>query len=375
MIPNRGRFAPEFLDAIRDRVPLADIVSPHVALKRAGREFKGLSPFKTEKTPSFTVVPEKGFYHCFASGEHGNVIDFVMKIEGLSFPEAVEKLAARAGLDMPESGHGGRVQADTISPALPAPAAPKPRADNKPFATRIWNTAQTGESVPMRRMLVIRGLWPPGRPLPPVMRWLDREHAARAGIRLNGWPEAAVGAIVYAFVYGREPVAIQIETLDAAGERHAWADTGAKRKSLGPASGASFRLQGRGRVLHVLESPSSALALNTWTLAPAWCSAGASTLPALAADLSRTGAAHIILDVDNDPAGRKHALALQDALLQAGCACSIRWAPSVGVDPADEATADFCERRAILETEGLTPFEAALQTWRDCPPPTLEPHA
>ena len=118
-------FTPDFLDSICDRVPLVDIVSPHVALKRAGREFKGLSPFKTEKTPSFTVVPEKGFYHCFASGEHGNVIDFVMKIEGLSFPEAVEKLAARAGLDMPRrdpQAAGQARQRQTIQDALEAAA-------------------------------------------------------------------------------------------------------------------------------------------------------------------------------------------------------------------------------------------------------------
>ena len=73
-----------------------------VALKRAGREFKGLSPFKVEKTPSFTVNDPKGFYHCFASGEHGDIFTFLMKTEGLSFPEAVERLAGEAGVPMPK---------------------------------------------------------------------------------------------------------------------------------------------------------------------------------------------------------------------------------------------------------------------------------
>lgn len=94
-------FSPQFLDEIRARLDLGEVVGRHVKLARRGREFVGLSPFQNEKSPSFTVVPEKGFYHCFSSGEHGDVIDFVMKVEGLSFPEAVERLAGLAGLSMP----------------------------------------------------------------------------------------------------------------------------------------------------------------------------------------------------------------------------------------------------------------------------------
>jgi len=94
-------FPPQFLDEIRQRVPVSDVVGRRVPLKRAGRELVGLSPFKKEKTPSFTVNDEKGFYHCFASGEHGDVFTFLMKMEGLSFPEAVERLAGQAGLAMP----------------------------------------------------------------------------------------------------------------------------------------------------------------------------------------------------------------------------------------------------------------------------------
>src|SRR6185295_16423745 len=71
-------------------------------LKRAGREFKGLSPFKVEKTPSFTVNDQKGFYHCFATGEHGDIFTFLSKTEGISFPEAVERLAAEAGVPLPK---------------------------------------------------------------------------------------------------------------------------------------------------------------------------------------------------------------------------------------------------------------------------------
>jgi len=95
------RFSPTLLDEIRARLPVSQVVSRHVRLKRAGREFTGLSPFKQEKTPSFTVNDEKGFYHCFATGEHGDIFTFLIKVEGISFPESVEKLAAEAGVELP----------------------------------------------------------------------------------------------------------------------------------------------------------------------------------------------------------------------------------------------------------------------------------
>ena len=91
-------FTPSVLDEIRARLPVSQVVARKVELKRAGREFKGFSPFKQEKTPSFTVNDHKGFYHCFASGEHGDIFTFVMKTEGLTFPEAVERLAKEAGV-------------------------------------------------------------------------------------------------------------------------------------------------------------------------------------------------------------------------------------------------------------------------------------
>ncbi|HWE17311.1 MAG TPA: DNA primase [Hyphomicrobiaceae bacterium] len=98
------RFPPSLLDEIRARLPVSQVVARKVALKRAGREFKGLSPFKNEKTPSFTVNDQKGFYHCFASGEHGDIFTFLMKTEGITFPEAVERLAQEAGVPIPKAG-------------------------------------------------------------------------------------------------------------------------------------------------------------------------------------------------------------------------------------------------------------------------------
>jgi DNA primase len=95
------KFSDSFLDEIRTRLPVSTVVSRRVPLKRAGREWKGLSPFNKEKTPSFTVNDQKGFYHCFSSSKHGDIFTFVMETEGLSFPEAVERLAGEAGVPMP----------------------------------------------------------------------------------------------------------------------------------------------------------------------------------------------------------------------------------------------------------------------------------
>lgn len=96
------RLPPHFLDEIRARLSVSQVVGRKVPLKKKGREFAGLSPFKVEKTPSFFVNDQKGFYHCFASGEHGDIFTFLMKTEGLSFPEAVERLAEEAGLALPK---------------------------------------------------------------------------------------------------------------------------------------------------------------------------------------------------------------------------------------------------------------------------------
>ena len=97
------RFGESFLEEIKARVRPSDVVGRHVKLKRQGREFAGLSPFTNEKTPSFFVNDEKGFYHCFSSGKHGDAISFLMEVEGLSFLEAVEKLAEMAGMEMPKA--------------------------------------------------------------------------------------------------------------------------------------------------------------------------------------------------------------------------------------------------------------------------------
>ena len=95
------RFTPQFLDELRARLPVSEVVGRRVKLKKAGREWKGLSPFQQEKSPSFTVNDQKGFYHDFSSGKHGDIISFLMETEGVGFSEAVERLASMAGMALP----------------------------------------------------------------------------------------------------------------------------------------------------------------------------------------------------------------------------------------------------------------------------------
>ncbi len=92
------KYPKEYLDEIKTRLKVSTVVSKTVSLKKRGKEFVGLSPFKNEKTPSFTVNDEKEFYHCFATSEHGNIFDFVMKTQNLKFGEAVKHLAQLAGM-------------------------------------------------------------------------------------------------------------------------------------------------------------------------------------------------------------------------------------------------------------------------------------
>lgn len=96
------RFTPQFLDELKARLPVSEVVGKRVKLVRAGREFKGLSPFNKEKTPSFFVNDQKQAWFDFSSGKNGSIFDFVMQSEGVSFPEAVERLAQMAGVPLPK---------------------------------------------------------------------------------------------------------------------------------------------------------------------------------------------------------------------------------------------------------------------------------
>jgi DNA primase len=129
-------FPPGFLDELRGRISLPGLVARRVKLERRGREFAGLCPFHNEKTPSFYVVEDKNFFHCFGCGAHGDAIGFVMRADNLDFLEAVEKLAGEAGLAVPQSTPEEREKArrqKTLLETLEAAAAF--------YEARLWSAA------------------------------------------------------------------------------------------------------------------------------------------------------------------------------------------------------------------------------------------
>jgi DNA primase len=142
-------FPPGFLDELRSRISLSGLVSRRVKLERRGREFAGLCPFHHEKTPSFYVVDDKDFFHCFGCGAHGDAIGFMMRAENLDFLEAVERLAAEAGIAVPQSTPEEQEKArrqKTLLETLEAAAAF--------YEARLWSPA--GQSA--RDYLKARGL-------------------------------------------------------------------------------------------------------------------------------------------------------------------------------------------------------------------------
>jgi DNA primase len=118
-----GRIPAEAIQHIRERASLVEVVSDVVTLRKRGRTVTGLCPFHTEKTPSFTVSEERGFYHCFGCGEHGDVFGFVMKTQSLAFPEAIRVVAQRFGLPVPEGSDSERRGGDPLLAVNAAAAA------------------------------------------------------------------------------------------------------------------------------------------------------------------------------------------------------------------------------------------------------------
>lgn len=128
-----GLIPQRFVEDLLDRVDLAELIGSRITLKKAGANYKACCPFHDEKTPSFNVRPDKGFYHCFGCGAHGDAISFVREFEGLGFTDAVEELARRAGLEVPydQAAKQEIQQARTLTDALD-------------FASRFYHSALHG---------------------------------------------------------------------------------------------------------------------------------------------------------------------------------------------------------------------------------------
>ncbi|MEX2474273.1 DNA primase [Marinobacter sp.] len=143
-----GLIPQRFVEDLLDRVDLAELIGSRITLKKAGANYKARCPFHDEKTPSFNVRPDKGFYHCFGCGAHGDAISFVREFEGLGFTDAVEELARRAGLEVPydQSARQEIQQARTLTDALD-------------YASRFYHSALRGQQGELARdYLKQRGL-------------------------------------------------------------------------------------------------------------------------------------------------------------------------------------------------------------------------
>ncbi len=240
---------------------------------------------------------------------------------------------------------------------------------------RIWAAASANLhlAAPVRRYLAGRGAWPPDRALPPAVRWLPRDAAARLDESLAAGPDArrvvrlprdAAGTVVYAFarVSTGDLQAVQIDALTVEGSYPAtrWRRTcGSSKHAVFPALAPK---DDPGEALHIAEGPVDALAIATWRARAAWAAGGTSGLAALAPALAATGR-EIVIEADDDGPGRQAAEALQDALHHAGAVARLHYWP--GCDPAEGLAAEWAERAAILEFDPALPrAEAEALAWK-----------
>jgi DNA primase len=182
------RFSPQFLDELRDRLPVSEVVGRRVALKKAGREFKGLSPFNKEKTPSFFVNDQKQAWFDFSSGKNGSIFDFVMLTEGVPFPEAVERLAAMAGMPLPKVSEDEEARAEKR----------KTLHDVMELAAKFFEaTLAARAGAKARGYLADRGLEPATQlkfriGYAPAERFALKEHLGEQGIPVNDMIETGL---------------------------------------------------------------------------------------------------------------------------------------------------------------------------------------
>jgi DNA primase len=191
-----ARFSDDKLEEVRTRADIVEVIGAHVRLKRAGRNFVGLCPFHNEKTPSFSVNPERGFFHCFGCGAGGTVFNFVMRTEGLSFPEAIESLARRYGVTLPERDAAAGPGAGERDAALRAN-----QTAAEFFAYVLW---ETPDGAVAREYLAARGVagetactfmlgFAPERPAN-LARALEKRGLLAAAVRLGLVKQDGAGA-------------------------------------------------------------------------------------------------------------------------------------------------------------------------------------
>lgn len=264
------------LGAIRDNNPIADIIGATLPLKRAGRELIACCPFHSEKTPSFTVVPERAFYHCFGCGAHGDVIGWIQQLHNVGFLEAIRLLGA---------GELPRVH-------LPTPAPANDRPERRDEAIAIAAKALPVSGTVGEAYLRWRGLSPP----------------YPADVRFSHLPCDNLGRLpcLVAVVRGVGGDVIGVQRIWLAADGLGKADVAKPKRSLGQVKGGAIRLgdlDGSG-VVTVCEGPESGLSLREMLPGPVWVGAGAVFLPHMQFPPEIRS---VVIAADNDPPGEEAA--------------------------------------------------------------------
>ena len=253
------QFTPQYLDELRARVPLAEVIGQRVRLVRRGREYDGLCPFHNEKTPSFTVVEDKGFFHCFGCGTHGDVIAFIRHIDNLTFREAVEHLAGGVGLEAPE---GFDIEAAYAKHPPTSPRSSAPTEDERrriDGARALWHRAKPTEGTPVEAYLRARRIT---IPIPPTIRYLaDAKHG----------PSGLILPALVAAVQGPDRVMRGVLRIFLTTDGTRKAPVTKAKMMLGKCAGGAVRLGPAGPRLAIAEGLETALSVvQAYSDLPVW---------------------------------------------------------------------------------------------------------
>jgi len=280
----RPELPPIDFNAVR-AIPLSSVIGESVVLKRFGREYKGCCPFHADKTPSFYVNDEKGFYHCFGCGAHGDAVDYLVATEGVGVREAAEMIA---GASYPVRQYR--------SPAS------EPEPDRSAEAEAIWTIAAKADGTVAALYLANRGL---DGPVPPCIRF--------ARLRLGRHP--IMPALVALVVDDKgSPTGIQRTFLREDGRKADLPD-GKVKFSLGKVKGGSIRCAPADDEVALTEGLEDALSFQRMLGVPTWAAAGAGMLPSLSLpDPIR----NVIIGADADDNGERQAQAAGQAFAEQG---------------------------------------------------------
>lgn len=264
-------------DAFRLNHPISEVIGQHIQLVRAGNEFAACCPFHADKSPSFYVVPDKGFAHCFGCGWSGDVLDFVARFHDLSLSDAARRL------------DGDKLPVGRYSPPEPAPAAPKRSMD---WARKHWRNSLPAAGTLAEAYLRFRGV---RGPIPPDIRF------QRLACDEFGHLPCLVAAVrdLFGSVTG-------IQRIWLAHDGRGKAEVPQAKRSLGQVKGGAIRLgdlDGSGTVT-VCEGPEDGLSLLEMVGGPVWVAAGASFLPAMEFPAEVQS---VVIGADNDGAGKEAA--------------------------------------------------------------------